>query len=114
MRGLLRLSIAVAALGACDFRADFLGTAYRCSDGRCPSGFVCLEARCVPYVPDGPVADAGDAAPADAADGADGPPADAPVPDAPAPDAPLPADAPALDAFTRDAPDPGLSSSPSD
>jgi len=37
----------VGALGACSFEADYGGGTYTCSDGRCPSGLVCMANACV-------------------------------------------------------------------
>ncbi|HUH01431.1 MAG TPA: PPC domain-containing protein, partial [Kofleriaceae bacterium] len=64
------LAFAFAAVGwvGCTISSDYAGTAYTCTDGRCPPGFSCVEARCVD----------GDGGPDDAA-GADDAMVDAPT-----------------------------------
>lgn len=54
--------LAVCALSACRFEADYQGGTYRCSDGVCPDGLACVAEVCV----DPALADAGapDAPPA--------------------------------------------------
>ena len=36
-----------AVLAGCTFGADFAGTAYLCPAGDCPSGYTCVDGRCV-------------------------------------------------------------------
>lgn len=75
------LLVALVAASACRVDVDYAGTAFQCPDGTCPSGFECVESRCVPA--EQVFADAGrgaaDAAvtPADARRPADAQPADA-------------------------------------
>jgi hypothetical protein len=37
----------VLALAACHYSPDYTGTSYLCDDGKCPSGYTCVNARCV-------------------------------------------------------------------
>ncbi len=73
---------------ACSLREDYSQTSYRCSDGRCPPGFVCQAGRCGLVGAPGP---SRDATPADAARPLDGA-LDAPRPDAARLDGPRVAD----------------------
>lgn len=36
-----------SALAACHYSADYGGTMYQCNDGKCPSGYTCINAQCV-------------------------------------------------------------------
>jgi formylglycine-generating enzyme required for sulfatase activity len=68
-----RLLLGAALLVACDTRVDFGGTRYQCPDGRCPTGYMCIDAFCElgppgddqpdADVPPGPEPDAGVAGP---------------------------------------------------
>jgi hypothetical protein len=95
----IRLAVVAAGLGlvtACLVDVTFSDARLLCSDGACPSGFACVEERCVPDE-QGTPADAGDE-PADAgADTDAGEAADAAPPDAAAPSDPDAAALPTCD-----------------
>ena len=40
-------ALALAVLGGCLFRADYDAGGFTCTDGVCPSGFACVDQRCV-------------------------------------------------------------------
>jgi len=85
---MLALAAALAATATiaigCFVDVDLSEARLTCSDGRCPSGFECVDGRCLP-AGQGQVVDAG----AEEVDAAPEPPPDAPPPDAPPPDAKL-------------------------
>ncbi|HLU66563.1 MAG TPA: hypothetical protein VKZ63_09825 [Kofleriaceae bacterium] len=65
----LAASALAAALTGCVVDADFDGTRFSCTDGKCPDGYSCVEGACVPAGGDADRADAApavDAAPPDA------------------------------------------------
>lgn len=45
------LIVAVLLTAGCRFSTDFSDTAYACPDGECPSGFECVQQRCVTDTP---------------------------------------------------------------
>ena len=58
------VGLAALAAGGCLVDVSFEETRFSCTDGRCPDGFTCQDAVCVPAEPD---ETGGDAGPADAA-----------------------------------------------
>ncbi len=78
-----RICALAVALAGCTFSTDYGGTEYRCDDGVCPPGFLCVAGRCEPQTPPGDAAQLD--GPADAT--LDGPVVDAPEADAALPDA---------------------------
>jgi hypothetical protein len=78
----LVVALALVSVAGCIVDVNLGDARLVCSDGRCPGGFECIEARCIPEG-QGEVNDASaeesDAAPIDAAPPADAPPADGPV-----------------------------------
>lgn len=44
---MLRCWLALAVVTGCHISADYSGTNYRCDDGKCPSGYQCINAVCV-------------------------------------------------------------------
>ncbi len=92
---LVAVLVQLAGLAGCFVDVDLGGARLSCNDGQCPSGFECVDQRCVEEG-GGDGGDEGDAAPPtdaappdpDAADpGDDAAPPDAAPPDAPAPSA---------------------------
>ena len=59
------VGLVTVATGGCLVDVSFEETRFGCSDGRCPDGFTCQDAVCVPAEP--PDQGGGDAGPADAA-----------------------------------------------
>ncbi len=87
---LVALLVQVAGLG-CFVDVDLGGARLSCNDGQCPSGFECVDSRCVEEGGgDGDGDDAAPAADASPGDDAAAPTDDAAPPDAAPPDAPLP------------------------
>jgi hypothetical protein len=88
----LPLALRLAALAAfalvvgCIVDVDLGGSRLLCTEGRCPSGYACVQDRCVPdgaaAADAGDGADPADASAADAAATPDGAPPDGAVPDA--------------------------------
>jgi hypothetical protein len=95
------LLAALTGLPACFVDVDLGGARLSCNDGECPSGFECVDARCVPEGQGGADQDAGGGAEEDAAPEPDAAPPDddaapddaAPPEDAGRPDAAPPEDA---------------------
>jgi len=46
-RSFVAVAMLAAAAAGCQLSVDYSGTMYRCPDGRCPSGFTCVDQRCV-------------------------------------------------------------------
>ena len=89
-------ALALAGLPACFVDVDLGGARLSCNDGECPSGFECVDARCVAEGQGGADEDAGGGVEEDAAPEPDaGPPDDDAAPDdaAPPEDAGQPDDA---------------------
>jgi len=60
----VRLVAVLGVMAGCHFSADFSNTSYRCDDGKCPAGYMCVADTCV--LPGG--GDAGDAVTVDTID----------------------------------------------
>jgi hypothetical protein len=85
--------VQLAGLAGCFVDVDLGGARLSCNDGQCPSGFECVDMRCVEGEGGGDDGDGADAAPQADADPVDPDAAvtdDAAPPDAAPPDAPLP------------------------